>query len=114
LKFKNRFCQTKIFEDLRNEKEAYWLGLIDKYILNSFCVTVIGKPSEELMKTLAEQDKKRVDERKKTLGKKGLKELQQIVDNAQAKNDVYLHYDILRYELFLSLNLPFFQGFRSS
>jgi hypothetical protein len=74
---------------LKNENESYWLELINKYILKSFCVTVIGKPSEELMKSIADQDKIRVEERKKELGKKGLKELQKAVDNAQAKNDVY-------------------------
>jgi hypothetical protein len=87
-KFKNRFAQTKIFEDLKNKKEDFWLNLIEKYILKAYYVSIVGKPSEELMKSIAEQDKERVEERKRKLGKKGLKELQQIVDNAQAQNDV--------------------------
>jgi Zn-dependent M16 (insulinase) family peptidase len=88
--FQLRFSQNLIYEDLCKENVTYWLDLLRKYVLDAFHVQVIGRPSEELMKSIADEDEKRVEERKKRLGKKGLKELQTRVDNAQAENDVII------------------------
>ena len=41
------------------------------------------------MKSIGDEDKQRVDERKKKLGKKGLKELKLKVENAVYENDVF-------------------------
>ena len=56
-------------------------------------MTVIAKPSEELMKSISDADNKRVEERKKTLGKKGLKELMIRVENAIQENDVTFYFE---------------------
>lgn len=42
------------------------------------------------MKSISDEDKLRVEERKRTLGKKGLKELKIKVENAIEENDVIL------------------------
>lgn len=73
---------------MKSETKEFWLDLADKYLRNSFSVAVTAKPCEKLAASIGEEDKRRVEERKKTLGKKGLKELKQIVDNAIEENDV--------------------------
>ena len=70
------------------EKSDYWLELANTYLLKSHSATVIAKPSESLMKSISDADTQRVEERKKKLGKKGLKELKIKVDKAIAENDV--------------------------
>ena len=62
--------------------------------MRTHSVTVIAKPCEQLMKDLGEQDKQRVNERKKKLGKKGLKDLKKIVENSIDQNDVNLKFKI--------------------
>ena len=57
-------------------------------MIDSYSVTITAKPSEELMKSISDEDKLRVEERKRTLGKKGLKELKIKVENAIEENDV--------------------------
>ena len=89
-KFKQRFFEYRIYEDLRKETTDYWLNLARKYLIDSYSVTITAKPSEELMKSISEEDKLRVEERKRTLGKKGLKELKIKVENAIEENDVFI------------------------
>jgi Zn-dependent M16 (insulinase) family peptidase len=80
--------QHRIFESLESENKSFWLQLADKYLNKTYSVTIIGKPCEKLMHSIGAEDKSRVDERKRTLGKKGLKELKNKVDNAIDQNDV--------------------------
>jgi Zn-dependent M16 (insulinase) family peptidase len=63
--------QYKIFESLESENKSYWLQLANKYLKNSYSVTIIGKPCEKLMHSIGAEDQQRVDERKRSLGKKG-------------------------------------------
>ena len=63
----------------------------------SHSITIIAKPCEKLMKSIGDEDKQRVDERKKKLGKKGLKELKLKVENAVYENDVcYTNFNRLK------------------
>lgn len=80
--------QVSQFESLRGQTADFWLEFIDKYFLNTNSVTIIGKPSESLMQSISDEEKSRVEDRKKTLGKKGLNNLKRTVDNAIAQNDV--------------------------
>lgn len=85
--FTSRFNQANIFEDLKSETSDFWLDLADKYLRKSFSVTINAKPCEKLVKSLGDEDKQRIEERKKRLGKKGLKDLKHIVENAIDEND---------------------------
>lgn len=85
--FKQRFSQIDIFQELKQESVEFWIELANRY-LRTHTVTVIGRPCERLMKDIGEQDKQRVNERKKKLGKKGLKDLKNKVENAIDQNDV--------------------------
>lgn len=80
--------QSSQFESLKPEPIDYWLNLINKYLLNNHSVTIIAKPSESLMNSISEEEKTRVDNRKKALGKKGLRDCKRTVENAIAQNDV--------------------------
>lgn len=51
-------------------------------------ITITAKPSEDLMRSIGEEDKRRVSERKATLGKKGLRELEVKLKNSIDENDV--------------------------
>jgi hypothetical protein len=56
------------------------------------------------MKSISDEDKLRVEERKRTLGKKGLKELKIKVENAIEENDVTLFKPSFKYwKCFLNL-----------
>jgi Zn-dependent M16 (insulinase) family peptidase len=82
-----RFSEHRFYEDLKSEPNDFWLELADRYLLKAHSATVIAKPSEELMKSLSDEDQRRVEERKRVLGKKGLKELKIKVDKAIEEND---------------------------
>ncbi len=86
--FKKKFTQINTFESIKSETSEFWLKLIDEFLIKAFSVTIIGKPCEKLMHSIGEEDKQRVEERRKALGKKGLKDLRNKVDNAVSENDV--------------------------
>lgn len=80
-----------MFESLLKEAgENYWIDLLKRYMVGPNWVEVKAKPCEKLMNSIGEEDKQRVEERKKQLGKKGLKELKTKVENAIDQNDVSL------------------------
>lgn len=56
-------------------------------MLNSYYALVVGKPCQDLMKSIGNENEKRVEERRKSLGKKGLKELKVKLENAIEEND---------------------------
>lgn len=85
--FKQRFSQAQIFEALKSEPAEFWLDLADKYICQAFHVSIQARPCEKLVKQLGDEDKQRVEERKKRLAKKGLKDLKRMVENAIEEND---------------------------
>lgn len=62
--------------------------MIDKYLVKANFVAITGKPCEKLMKSIGEEDRLRVEERKKKYGKKGLKDLKMKAENAISENDV--------------------------
>ena len=92
LEFKQRFSQAQIFENLKSESVDFWLELADRYVRKAYSVSVQAKPCEKLVKSLGDEDKQRVEERKKKLGKKGLKELKLTVENAVAEKDVWFFF----------------------
>ena len=84
-----RFSQVEIFEKLINENTStFWLKLIEKWFHKTNSITIIAKPSEELMRSIGDEDKRRINERKTLLGKKGLRELEIKLQNAIDENDV--------------------------
>jgi Zn-dependent M16 (insulinase) family peptidase len=81
---------VKTFVNLKTEPTQYWLDLAEKYMRKGHTVTILARPSEQLAQQLGEQEKQRVEERKRTLGKKGLKELKNKVQNSIAENEALI------------------------
>ncbi len=80
--------QADVFVKLIDQSKEFWLDVIKKWIYKTNTVTVIAKPSEEMMRKISEDNKRRVSERKTKLGKKGLLELERALENAVDQNDV--------------------------
>jgi Zn-dependent M16 (insulinase) family peptidase len=80
--------QVEIFEKLKNEDSTFWIKLIEKWLYKKNTITITAKPSEDLMRSIGKEDKRRVNERKSLLGKKGLRELEIKLQNAIDENDV--------------------------
>jgi Zn-dependent M16 (insulinase) family peptidase len=99
--FRERFSQAGIFEELRSEPAEFWLALADKWLIKAFSVVVVARPCEKLAKALGDEDRLRVEERKKSLGKKKLKELKRIVENAIEENDVSFFRDVNMFIFFI-------------
>jgi Zn-dependent M16 (insulinase) family peptidase len=88
LAFTQRLQQAEILQKLKDERDEYWLRVIERWFYKTNTVTIIAKPSEELSRKIGEEDKQRVNERKTRLGKKGLRELEDKLQNAIDQNDV--------------------------
>ena len=88
MKFQKRFSQIEIFQKLQNENSTFWLKIIEKWLSNVHTVTINARPSEELMRSIGEEDKQRISGRKASLGKKGLRELEIKLKNSIDENDV--------------------------
>jgi len=80
--------KIKRLKALKNEPSAFWLTLLNDYVINAKMVVVIGEPSEEKMKTSGEEEKQRVATQVQALGKEGLKKKADIVEEAVEKNGV--------------------------
>ena len=88
IKFTQKFSQPLVFDSLKSEPKLFWIELADRYLIKAPSVTIIGRPSETMMHAIGDEEKQRVEERRKKLGKKGLKELRVKVKNAIDQNDV--------------------------
>ncbi len=86
--FTRRFSQSQIFEDLKKEPVEFWLELLEKWLVKACSAVVVARPCEKMAKAIGDEDRTRVEERKISLGKKKLKELKRIVENAIEENDV--------------------------
>ena len=73
---------------MKTETESFWVGLLQKYVIESKMVVVVGEPSEEKMKVSGEAEKERIAAQRASLGEDGLKEKDRIVNNAVEKNGV--------------------------
>ncbi|KAI1310239.1 hypothetical protein EDD11_003855 [Mortierella claussenii] len=67
---------------------ATWVKYLREYFIDSKRVTIIGKPSAEHAQKLAADEAKRVEEQRKRLGEKKLKELEEELQKHRAQNDI--------------------------
>ncbi|XP_014676544.1 PREDICTED: uncharacterized protein C05D11.1-like isoform X2 [Priapulus caudatus] len=84
----HRLNQTENFKKMKLETEEFWLKLISKYLVEANHVAIIGEPSTELMETMADEEKERVAEQRRRLGKAGLKKLHTNLMEATTENEV--------------------------
>ncbi|KAI5818547.1 Metalloenzyme, LuxS/M16 peptidase-like protein [Pyronema omphalodes] len=75
------------YDELLEWDEAKWKDFIRKNLVDNHHVAILGRPSAALKASLEATEKQRIEDRVAKLGEKGLKELQQKLDNAKAEND---------------------------
>ncbi|KAF8244277.1 hypothetical protein K440DRAFT_647002 [Wilcoxina mikolae CBS 423.85] len=75
------------YDELEKWDDKKWRDFMRKWLVDNHHVSILGRPSAKLVKKIEEEEKQRVADRVKTLGKEGLKELQDKLDAAKAEND---------------------------
>lgn len=80
---------------MHNEEIKFWTGILEKYFINSHRVIFRGMPSIKKQEELAAEEKKRVQNRKDTLGEDGLKK--KAIELLQAKQECEVNYIINYY-----------------
>jgi Zn-dependent M16 (insulinase) family peptidase len=75
------------YDELLKWDEAKWKEFIRKNLVDNHHVAILGRPSAALKASLEATEKQRIADRVAKLGEKGLKELQQKLDDAKAQND---------------------------
>eukprot|EP00794_Sanderia_malayensis_P015886 gene15886-17486_t len=82
------FNDVPRLERLKNENSEFWLALLVEFLVEKPKVVIIGDPSAELMKTMADEEKARVEKQRHELGDKGLKEKEEALEEASDENEV--------------------------
>ena len=77
----------KGFDTLESWQDDQWRHYIKEWFSEAHHVTILGKPSAALSERLKSEETARIAARKKDLGEKGLKQLQDRLAAATAEND---------------------------
>lgn len=75
------------YDILETWTDQQWRELLKKWVSEANHVTILGKPSASLSKTLTTEEEARVAKQIQSLGEKGLKKLEQRLAEAKAEND---------------------------
>ena len=75
------------YDELEKWDEKDWREFLRRWIVENKHVSVLGRPSAKLAKSIEEGEKSRIAARKKELGEEGLKRLQERLDEATADNE---------------------------
>jgi len=75
------------YEVLGAWTDAQWREFLRKWISDAPHVSILGKPSNSLAKSLKEAEEARLEKRKKELGKDGLQKLQERLEVAKKNNE---------------------------
>ncbi|KAH6636872.1 Metalloenzyme, LuxS/M16 peptidase-like protein [Chaetomium tenue] len=75
--------------------EDQWRAFLKKWISDAHHISILGKPSMELAKTLKANEEARLAKRKEELGKEGLEKLSEKLENAKKNNDKPIPPDVL-------------------
>ncbi len=66
----------------------------------SVILKIIGEPSEKLMKSMADEEKARIQKQREELGEDGLKDKEEELENASEENEVSYVLYILKIVLY--------------
>lgn len=69
------------------EPKSYWVSLLKNYFVEAKMISIEGVPSVEEQQRLAAEEKTRINEQIKRLGKEGLKKKAEEVENAIEFNE---------------------------
>ncbi|KAL7287806.1 hypothetical protein TKK_0018181 [Trichogramma kaykai] len=91
----DRLNEIKILKTLTSKPEAYWLGLLKKYLTDAPSAVMKGIPSVIKLQELSEAEQNRVEEVKKKLGPQGLSLKEKELDEAVLENDTAIPDEII-------------------
>lgn len=74
-------------QKLLDESAGYWLGLLKRYFTDDV-VTIVGAPSIELQTKMADDEKKRIEVQRASLGADGLAKKAKQLQYAMEFNEV--------------------------
>lgn len=83
------------FDKLHDWEEHQWKDFMKRYLSEAYHVSILGKPSAKLNKTLKRAEKLRVKEQQERLGEEGMKKLAKKLEEAKAENDREVPKEIL-------------------
>ena len=86
----------KEFDELEGWAETQWKDFLKKWISDAPHVSILGKPSKKLAKTLKANEEARISTRKAELGPVGLAEKAEKLKQAIAKNDAEIPASVLQ------------------
>ncbi|EYC00286.1 hypothetical protein Y032_0116g539 [Ancylostoma ceylanicum] len=69
---KTRVDELELIRRLRSEPASFWSALVKKYFTGPH-VAVVGIPSEKMVEQVAKEEKARIEQQRKKLGKDGIK-----------------------------------------
>ncbi|KAG0124799.1 Metalloenzyme, LuxS/M16 peptidase-like protein [Tuber indicum] len=75
------------YDELEKWGEKDWREFLRRWVAENTHVSVLGRPSAKLAKSIEEGEKARIAARKKELGEEGLKKLQERLDEATTDNE---------------------------
>ncbi|KAK6038441.1 peptidase M16 inactive domain protein [Cooperia oncophora] len=82
---KTRMDELELIRRLRSEPASFWSGIVKKYFTSPH-VVVLGIPSEKMVEQVAKEEKARLDEQRKKLGKDGIKQCGENIKTAIKEN----------------------------
>ncbi|XP_047987418.1 uncharacterized protein C05D11.1-like [Leguminivora glycinivorella] len=84
--FISRLNPQDALQELLNEGEEYWQGIMKKYFTDEL-VIIVGSPSIKLQDQMAEEEKNRIEAQRKRLGESGLSTKGKILEKAIEFNE---------------------------
>lgn len=88
LQLHQRLNILEILDKLVTENEAYWINLLNQYLLKNKSATIRGRPSKVERQRLSDEEEKRIEKQRKDLGPEGLKKCEKELEDAIAYNEV--------------------------
>lgn len=88
MQLNTRLNEIDVLKKLLNEPAAYWINLVQKYLIDNPMVTAKGIPSLERKKELTEQEEERIKKQIAKLGEKGLEQKRKELEDAINENEV--------------------------
>ncbi|KXJ72958.1 hypothetical protein RP20_CCG016849 [Aedes albopictus] len=86
--FDNRLNANRFLQKLKEKKEDFWVGLLNKYLVDAKHVVVRAVPSIEEQKRSAKEEMDRIEQQRADLGEEGLAKKGKELADAMAANEV--------------------------
>jgi len=110
--YKKFVTSTQSINQYKDKNGTFWINLMEEIFMNNGKVVVKGKPSKDKAKQITEEEKQRVKQQVENLGPEGLKEKEELVENA-VKSARLPGFDVLNKVPMADVNKIQFRPFES-